>query len=30
MDNLLELKELWSTSLHTSGIRLRHATGWNG
>jgi hypothetical protein len=30
MDNLFDLKELWSTSLHTSGIRLRHAKGWNG
>jgi hypothetical protein len=29
MDNLLPLKGLWNTSLHASGIRLRHAEGWD-
>jgi hypothetical protein len=28
MDSLLPLKDLWSTSFHVSGIRLRNATGW--
>lgn len=30
VDNFSGLRELWNTSLHASGIRLRHATGWNG
>lgn len=28
MDSLLPLRELWSTSLHVSGIRLRNAVDW--
>ncbi|MDB5587187.1 MAG: hypothetical protein JWP26_2157 [Devosia sp.] len=28
VDSLTPLRELWDTSLHTSGIRLRNATGW--
>jgi hypothetical protein len=28
IDSLLPLKDLWSTSLHVSGIRLRNAQGW--
>jgi hypothetical protein len=28
LDNLLGLKEVWRTSLHASGIRLRNAIGW--
>jgi hypothetical protein len=28
MDSLLPLKDVWSTSLHASGIRLRNAQGW--
>lgn len=28
VDSLLPLKPLWETTLHTSGIRLRNATGW--
>jgi len=28
VDSLLPLKLLWETTLHTSGIRLRNATGW--
>ena len=28
MDSLLPLKEVWSASLHASGIRLRNAQGW--
>jgi len=27
-DDLTALRELWSTSLHVSGIRLRNAQGW--
>ncbi len=29
VDDLVPLKTLWSTSLHTSGIRLRNAVGWD-
>jgi hypothetical protein len=28
MDSLLPLRQLWTTSLHVSGIRLRNAMGW--
>jgi len=28
VDSLLPLKALWETTLHASGIRLRHAKGW--
>jgi hypothetical protein len=28
MESLLPLKDVWSTSLHASGIRLRNARGW--
>ena len=28
MDRLTPLREVWSTSLHASGIRLRHAQDW--
>jgi hypothetical protein len=28
MESLVVLKELWKTSLHVSGIRLRNASGW--
>ena len=28
MPSLVPLRGLWSTTLHTSGIRLRHAEGW--
>lgn len=28
MDSLLPLRQLWETSLHVSGIRLRNAAGW--
>lgn len=28
VDRLLPLKPLWETTLHVSGIRLRHAKGW--
>ena len=28
MDSLVPLRDVWSTSLHASGIRLRHAAGW--
>lgn len=28
MDSLLPLRDVWSTSLHASGIRLRNAKGW--
>lgn len=28
MDSLTPLREVWSTSLHASGIRLRNAAGW--
>ena len=29
VDSLVPLKGLWSTSLHVSGVRLRHAVGWS-
>jgi hypothetical protein len=29
MENLLPLRQLWTTSFHVSGIRLRNATGWH-
>jgi hypothetical protein len=29
MPNLLPLREMWDTTLHASGIRLRHAAGWD-
>jgi hypothetical protein len=28
MDTLALLRDVWSTSLHVSGIRLRNAKGW--
>lgn len=28
MQSLAPLRDVWSTSLHASGIRLRHARGW--
>lgn len=28
VDSLLPLRQLWATSLHTSGIRLRNAASW--
>ena len=28
MDNLAPLRDVWSTTLHASGIRLRNAQGW--
>ena len=28
MDSLAPLRDVWSTSLHASGIRLRNASGW--
>jgi hypothetical protein len=28
MDSLLPLRQLWTTSFHVSGIRLRNAVGW--
>ena len=28
VESLVPLKGVWSTSLHASGIRLRHAKGW--
>lgn len=28
MASLVPLREVWSTTLHASGIRLRHAAGW--
>lgn len=28
LDSLVPLRELWATSLHASGIRLRNAAGW--
>ncbi len=28
MDSLVDLRGLWDTSLHVSGIRLRNAQGW--
>ncbi|HVN00556.1 MAG TPA: hypothetical protein VMT68_10110 [Caulobacteraceae bacterium] len=30
MPNLTPLRDVWSTSLHASGVRLRNATGWEG
>jgi hypothetical protein len=30
MDSLLPLRDVWSTTLHASGIRLRNAQGWAG
>lgn len=30
VDSLLPLRDLWSTTLHASGIRLRNAEGWPG
>jgi hypothetical protein len=29
LDSLLPLRDVWSTSLHASGIRLRNAIGWS-
>ncbi|WP_375452320.1 DUF6886 family protein [uncultured Devosia sp.] len=29
VETLVPLQELWTTTLHTSGIRLRNATGWS-
>lgn len=29
VDTLVPLKPVWDTSLHASGIRLRHARGWS-
>lgn len=29
LNALTPLRELWQTSLHVSGIRLRNARGWN-
>jgi hypothetical protein len=29
LDDLTPLKEVWQSSLHASGIRLRNARGWN-
>ena len=28
VDSLLPLRHLWTTSLHTSGVRLRNAADW--
>ena len=28
LDSLLPLRDVWNTSLHASGIRLRNADGW--
>ena len=28
MESLVPLRDVWSTSLHASGVRLRHAQGW--
>jgi hypothetical protein len=28
MESLVPLRDVWKTSLHASGIRLRHAQGW--
>lgn len=28
MESLVPLKDVWSSSLHASGVRLRHAQGW--
>lgn len=30
MPSLLPLRDLWDTTLHASGIRLRNAAGWDG
>jgi hypothetical protein len=30
MQNLTPLRDIWSTSLHASGVRLRNATDWEG
>jgi hypothetical protein len=30
MDSLTPLREVWGTTLHASGIRLRNARAWNG
>jgi hypothetical protein len=30
MANLTPLRDVWSTSLHASGVRLRNATDWEG
>jgi hypothetical protein len=30
MENLTPLRDVWSTSLHASGVRLRNASDWNG
>ncbi|MDP1599103.1 DUF6886 family protein [Phenylobacterium sp.] len=30
MESLTPLREVWSSSLHASGVRLRNAAGWNG
>jgi hypothetical protein len=30
LDDLVQLRSLWNTSLHASGIRLRNAVGWSG
>ena len=29
VDDLAQFKDLWNTSLHASGIRLRNASGWS-
>jgi hypothetical protein len=29
VDDLVQFKDLWKTSLHVSGIRLRNASGWS-
>lgn len=29
MDSLVPLRNVWDTTLHASGIRLRHADGWS-
>ena len=29
METLTPLRGLWETTLHTSGIRLRNAVGWD-
>jgi hypothetical protein len=28
MENLTPLKDVWATTLHASGVRLRNAKGW--
>jgi len=30
LPTLMPLRDLWNTSLHVSGIRLRNAIGWSG